>query len=150
MKNLFFLLIFVFISTNAQEINYTKRLRFTSETGEKLSVNEVKKIFKNEMLLDKFNSEVSTRTFGNVLLISRPILILSDLFVALYGPHTTYPGTISYIRIIAPIIGMLAKSDYQNRIKEIIDTHNKSQKNTSSIETNLLFNGKGVGLSISF
>lgn len=144
MKNLLFLLLFVYISSNAQEINYSKRLRFTSETGEKLSVNEVRKLFKDEMLLEKFNSEVSTRTIGNVLLISGPILILTDLFVALYGPHTTYPGTISYIGIIAPFIGILVKSNYQKRIKEIIDTHNKSQKNTSSIETNLLLNGNGV------
>jgi hypothetical protein len=150
MRNLLYLFLFVLISTNAQEINYTKKLRFTSETGEKLSVSEVRKLFKDEMLLEKFNSEVSTRTVGNVLLISGPILILTDLFVALYGPHTTYPGIISYIGLIVPIIGMLAKSGYQKRIKDIIDSHNKSQKNTSSIETDLLLNGNGVGLSITF
>jgi hypothetical protein len=150
MKNLFYLFLFVFISSNAQEINYTKRLRFTSETGEKLSVNDVRKLFKDEMLLEKFNSEISTRTVGNVLLISGPLLILTDMFSTMYGPGTNFPNTLSYIGIIAPIIGMLAKSGYQKRITEIIDKHNKSQKNTSSIETSLLLNGNGVGVSINF
>ena len=150
MKNLLYLFLFVFISANAQEINYTKRLRFTSENGEKLSVNEVRQMLKDEKLLEKFNSEISTRTVGNVLLISGPVLILTDMFSTLYGPGTNFPNTLSIIGIIAPIIGILSKTGYQKRIKEIIDTHNKSPKNTSSIETSLLLNGNGLGISISF
>jgi hypothetical protein len=142
--------LFVFISANAQEINYIKRLRFTSEIGEKLSVNDVRKIFKDQELLEKFNSEVITRTFGTVLLIVGPVLILTDMFSIMYGPGTNFPNTLSYIGILAPIIGILVKTGYQKRIREIIDTHNKSQKNTSSMETNLLLNGNGLGISISF
>lgn len=150
MKNLIYLLLFVFISTSAQEINYTKRLRFTNETGEKLSKDDVRKLLKDQILLDKFNAATSSRTVGNVCLILTPVLILTDLFSVIYGPGTGYPNAMSYIGVATLFIGILAKTGYQKNIREVIESHNKSLKNTSSIETDILLNGIGVGISITF
>lgn len=150
MKNLIYLLLFVFISTSAQEINYTKRLRFTNETGEKLSKDDVRKLLKDEILLDKFNAATSSRTVGNVCFILTPVLILTDMFSVMYGPGTGYPNAMSYIGVATFFIGILAKTGYQKNIREVIESHNKSLKNTSSIETDILLNGNGVGISITF
>ena len=72
------------------------------------------------------------------------------MFSVMYGPGTGYPNAMSYIGIATPIIGLLAKTGYQKNIREVIDSHNKSLKNTSSVETNILFSGNGVGVSITF
>lgn len=150
MKNIIIFTLFAFFSVNAQQINYTKKLRFSSETGEKLSVNEVRKMMNNEILLEEFNKEISTRKVGNILIFSGPILILTDMFSTMYGPSYGFPSALSYVGILTPFIGILVKSGYQTRLKNIIDLHNKNQKDTVSLETNLILNGNGVGISISF
>ncbi|MFY7810750.1 MAG: hypothetical protein ACOVQ2_03365 [Flavobacterium sp.] len=150
MKKILYLLLLVSISSIAQQINYTKRLRFTNEAGEKLSVKDVRSNIQDQILLDKFNSQVITRDIGNGFIISGPIFILIDMFNVMYGPGIIFPNTLSYLGVGASLVGILIKSGYQRRIKEVIDIHNSSQKNTSSLETNIIINANGVGVSFSF
>lgn len=154
MKRIFLLLsLFMFLFSNAQELQYVKNGIITDADGTKLKPSEIRALVENQsLLLEQYNSARNSRNFGNIFMGIGLGLTAGDLIKGLTAA-VEYPTILTYLGLTTFTIGGLAKIGFTKKFISFVDEYNKTVKNDRAIqweELNFLANQNGVGISITF
>lgn len=152
MKSLFTIIcIFILTTVSAQQITM-ERGKFYQD-GKQISSYETKNLLKaNPEAYALFKAGKNKESLGGLLIGLGGALIVGDVVKGLVS-DVQYPSGFTYVGVASVVAAIPVLSGKNKKIRAGIDLYNKGLQTTTDIsdfQVNVIANGNGYGLQISF